>query len=118
MKVNGRDLHVRKESNLVEQDRTTSIVCHVEAIRQELVLEVLNCFLEGNDVPLLRIVLFDCSSFSTSKSWVPIKGTEPSLFGQPVGHVAVKMIFLVHDGECFLAGASRYAGLAPFASAM
>ena len=55
MKVNRRDLDVRKESILVEQDRTTSTVCHVEAIRQELVLEVIKCFLQGDDVPLPRI---------------------------------------------------------------
>ena len=72
MKVNGRDLDVRKESILVEQDRTTSTVCHVEAIRQELVLEVFNCFLQGNDVPLLRDMFFDSSFFSTPRSWVPI----------------------------------------------
>ena len=39
MVLTGRDLDVRKESILVEQDRTTSTVCHMEAIRQELVLE-------------------------------------------------------------------------------
>ena len=42
MEVNGRDLDIRTESILVEQDRTPSTVCHVEAIRQELVLEVFN----------------------------------------------------------------------------
>ena len=36
MKVNGRHLDVRNESILVEHDRTTTIVCHEEAIRQEL----------------------------------------------------------------------------------
>ena len=34
-----------KEGILVEQDRTTSIVCHMEAIRQEIVLGVYNFFL-------------------------------------------------------------------------
>ena len=71
MKVNGRDLDVRTEGIPVEQDRTTSIVCHVEAIRQELVFEVLKCFLQGDDVPLLRNLFFDRSIFSTSRSWVP-----------------------------------------------
>ena len=42
MEVNGRDLDIRTESILVDQDRTLSIMCHVKAIRQELVLEVFN----------------------------------------------------------------------------
>ena len=28
--------------------------CHVDAIRQELVVRVFNCFLQGDGVPLLR----------------------------------------------------------------
>ena len=39
--VNGRDTDARKESFIFEQDRTSSKVCHVEAIRQELLLKVL-----------------------------------------------------------------------------
>ena len=50
-----------------------------KAIRQELVL-------------LLRKMFFDSSSFSTSMSWVPVANTEPSLFGQSVGHVVVKIL--------------------------
>ena len=45
MEIDGRDIKVRKESVLVEQDGAFFIVCHVEAIRQELVLEVFNSFL-------------------------------------------------------------------------
>ena len=45
MEIDGRDLNVRKESVLIEQDGASSIVCHVEAIRQVLVLEVFNSFL-------------------------------------------------------------------------
>ena len=111
MKVSGRDLAVRQESILVEQDHTTSIVFHVEAIRQELVLEVFNCFLQGNDVPLSRNMFFDSSCFSTSRPWIPIFNTEPLPFGQSVGHVVVKVIFLagwrVFSGGCL---AERWIG--------
>ena len=48
MWVDGRDLHVREERVLLEQDGTTSTMCHVEAIRQELVIQVFNCFLQGD----------------------------------------------------------------------
>ena len=40
-----RDIDVREEGIHVEQDRAPSLVCLMEAIRQEIVLEVLNCFL-------------------------------------------------------------------------
>ena len=52
MKVNGRDLDVREESIWIEQDGTTSMVCHVEACREELVIHVFNCFLQGDNVPI------------------------------------------------------------------
>ena len=77
--MDGRDLDVRNESNLVEQDRTSSIMFHVEAIRQEFVLEVLNFFLQRDDVPFLRNMLFDGSFFSASMSRVPIVDAEPSV---------------------------------------
>ena len=34
-----------KKVSLLNKTGTTSIVCHVEAIRQEIVLGVFNCFL-------------------------------------------------------------------------
>ena len=87
-------LDVREASILVQQDCASSIVCHVEAIRQELVLEVFNCFLQGDDVPLPRNMFFDSSFSSTSRPWVPIVAAEPFLFGQSVGHVAINVILL------------------------
>ena len=62
------------------------------AIRQELVLRVFNCFLQGDDVSFHRFLPFDSSFFSTSRSWVPVMNAEPSLFGQSVGHLIVKFI--------------------------
>ena len=94
MEIDGRDLDVREESILVEQDRKTSFVCHVESIRQELVVKVSNCFLQGDDVSLFRNLFFDSSFFSTPRSWFPMVNTEPFLRGQSVGHVVVEMILL------------------------
>ena len=59
---------------------------HVEAIRQELVLEVFNCFLQGDDVPLHRDTFFDSSFlFHAEVLGSNYKKTEPLLFGQSVG---------------------------------
>ena len=65
-------------------------MCHVEAVRQEIVLEVFNCFLWCDDVPFSRNVPLDSSFFFTSGSTVPIVDAEPSLLGQAVGHVVIK----------------------------
>ena len=70
-------------------------MCDVEAILQELVIQVFNRFLQGDDVPLPRSVLFDGSFFSTPRSWVPIINTEPPLFGQSVGHVVLEVVLTV-----------------------
>ena len=94
VETDGRDLNARKESIFAEQDRTSSIMCHVEAIRQEMVFEVFNCFPEGDDEPFSRNMPFDSSFLSTSRSRVPIIDGEPSLFCQSVGHVVVKTVFL------------------------
>ena len=78
-----------KKSIIVEQDRTTSIVCHMEAIRQEPVVEVFNCLLQCDNVPFPRNMFFDSSFFSTPRSWVSIINAESSLLCQSVGHLVV-----------------------------
>ena len=76
-----------------EQNRTTSIVSHIETIRQILVIKVFNCFLR-DDVPFSRNVFFDGSFFSASRSWFPIVDAEPLLFGQAIGYLGVNAVFL------------------------
>ena len=66
---------------LVEQNRTTSIMSHKEAIRQVVVINVFDSFLQGDDVSFHRNVLFDGIFSSASRSWVPIVDAEPLLFG-------------------------------------
>ena len=82
---------------------------HIEVVRQVLVLKVLNCLLQGDNVPLfLRNVFLDSSCFSTSRSRVPIVDTEPSLLGPAIGHVGVKAVFLrrrfMSSGGCVAEG--------------
>ena len=60
-------------------------------------IEVFNCFLQGDKVPLRRNVFFDRSFFSTSRSRVPIVNTEFHLLDQSVEYVVVKVIFLTKD---------------------
>ena len=86
MKVNERNFDVRKNSILVEQDHTSSKVCYVEAIRQELVLEVFNC----KSPQYFSIAL----SFPRQGPGLQLITTEPLLFVRSVEHVFVELIFL------------------------
>ena len=100
------DLTLRsgKEGVLIEQYCTPSIVGHVEPIREKLVIDMCNRFLQVDDVSLPRNVLFNGSFFSASGSWVLSMNTEPLLFGRSVGHLVVEAIFLagcgVSSGGC------------------
>ena len=91
---------------LVEQNRTPSIVSHIETIRQVLVIKVFNCFLQRDDVPLPRNVHFDGSFFSASRSWVSFVDAEPLLFVKRM-RTSVSKRYSSLVGECFLSGASR-----------
>ena len=68
MKVDGFDIDVGVESVLVEEDCTTCVMGHMEAIREKLVVNVARRFLQGNDVPPSCNLLFEDIFFSP---WVP-----------------------------------------------
>ena len=80
VKVDGFDFDVRKDSVLVEQDCTPSIMGHVEPIREKLVVNILNRFLQCDDMPLAFDSLLDGAFSSTSGSWVPVVDAEPFLY--------------------------------------
>ena len=50
MKVDGLDIYVGV-GVLVEEDCTTCVMGHVEAIREKLVVDVVRRLLQGNDMP-------------------------------------------------------------------
>ena len=77
MEVHRRNLDVWVKGFLVEQNRTPSIMDHKEAIRQVVEIKVFKRFLQSDDVPFPRNVLFDGFFFSTSGSWVPVVDTAP-----------------------------------------
>ena len=51
MKVDGLDIDVGVEGVLVEEDCTTCVMGHVEAICEKLVVDAVRRFLQGNDMP-------------------------------------------------------------------
>ena len=52
MKVDGLDVNVGVNDVLVEENRATSAMGHVEAIREKLVVNIFGRLLQGNDMPL------------------------------------------------------------------
>ena len=76
VKVDGCDLDVGKECVLVEKHCASSVVGHVEPVREKLMVDILNCFLQRDDVPFPRNLLLDGSFPSTSGSWVPVVDAE------------------------------------------
>ena len=51
MKADGLDIDVGVEGVLVEENSTTCVMGHVEAIRDKLVVNVVRSHLQGNDMP-------------------------------------------------------------------
>ena len=79
-------------SVLIEQDNTASIMGHIEMTRQVLVLEVLNCLLQCDDVRFLRNVLLSMAPFPRQGPGFQLWMLSFLLLSRAIGHVAVKMI--------------------------
>ena len=79
----------------MEENSASGAMCHMKLTRQVFELEVLNCLLQSNDVPLPRDVFFDGAFFASSKSRAPVQNAEACLLKQPVGHIVVKAILWI-----------------------
>ena len=75
-----------------EQDSKTSVMGDVKVIREALVLEVLDRFLESNHVPFPRNVFFIGTFSASSRSRSPALNAEASLLKQTVGLVVVEAV--------------------------
>ena len=76
MKVDGLDIDVGVEGVLVEENCTTCVMGHVEAIREKLVVNVVGRLLQGNDMPLPCNLFFEGIFFSPSGSRVRVVDAE------------------------------------------
>ena len=70
MNVDGLDIDVGEEGVLVEEDCTTCVKGHVEAIREKLVVNVVRRLLQGSDMPPSCNLFFAGMFFSPSGSRV------------------------------------------------
>ena len=67
MKVDGLDIDVGVEEVLVEKNRSFCVMGHVEHV----VIDILRCLLQSNDVSSSCNLLFEGIFFSASGLWVP-----------------------------------------------
>ena len=77
VKAEGFDFDVGKEGVIVEQYSTSSVVGHVEPVREKLVVNILN---RCDDMPLACILLLNSDFSSTSGSWIPVVDAELFLY--------------------------------------
>ena len=69
-----------EESVLVEKHCASSVVGHVEPIREKLVVNILNRFLHCDDMPLACNLFLDSALFSAPQSWIPVVDAQPFLY--------------------------------------
>ena len=84
MKVHGFDVNIGVEGVFVEENRASSVVSHVEPTSKNVMVDILRCFLQGDDVPPACNLLFEGTFFSTWGPWVPIVDTQALLHGQTI----------------------------------
>ena len=51
MKVDGLDIYVGEEGVLIEENRAACIMGHVEPTSKNVMIDILGCFLQSDDVP-------------------------------------------------------------------
>ena len=79
MNLDGFDLDIGEESVLIEEHCASSVVSYVEPGRQVLVVNILNRFLQCDDMPLACDLLLNSAFPSTSGSWIPVVDAESFL---------------------------------------
>ena len=72
MKVDGLGIDVGVEGVLIEENCTSCVMGHVEAIREKLVVDIFGSLLQGNDLPPSCNCFCEGIFFSPSGSRVPV----------------------------------------------
>ena len=98
MKVYGFDVDIGVEGVLVEENRATCVMGHVEAIREKLVVNILGRLLQGNDMPLSCNLLFEGILFHPTGSRIPVVDAESPLHNR-TGRKAFSGTFEVRIGS-------------------
>ena len=105
MKVFGLDIDVGLKGALVEENRATCVMGHVEANREKLVVNILGRLLQSNDTTLSCNLLSKGIFFSPPGSRVPVVDAKPPLHNR-MRWVAMRLLelFMCEEKACFLSG--------------
>ena len=79
MKVDGLDIDFGEEGVLVEENRATCVMSHVEPTSKKVMIDILSWFLQRDDMPLACDLLFEGIFCSATGPWVPVVDAEPLL---------------------------------------
>ena len=96
MKVDGFDINVGVKGVLVEENRATCAMRHVEATREKLVVNIFGRLLQGNDMPRSCNLLFEGIFFSPTRSRVPVVVGGSFSARVPRSSAEVRRVF-IHD---------------------
>ena len=69
-----------KKVSFIEELCASSVVGHVEPVREKLVVNILDRFLQWDDMPLACDLLLSIAFSSTSGSWIPVVDAESFLY--------------------------------------
>ena len=77
MKVDGLDINIGVEGVLTEENRAACIMGHVEPTCKRVIIDILGCLLQGNDMPPACNLLFEGIFFPAPGLRVPVVDAEP-----------------------------------------
>ena len=106
MEVYRLDFDIRVEDVRVEENHASHVLGHVEPTSKNVMVNIFNCFLQRDDVPLACDLFLKSTFFSTSRSWIPVVDAESFLHRRTIRHFVVEVI-LLRCCRCLLADASR-----------
>ena len=89
MKVNGFDVDIGVEGVLVEENRASSVMGHMEPTSKNVMVDILRCFLQSDDVPPACDLLLEGIFFSASRPWIPVVDTQTLLHKRTIGYAFV-----------------------------
>ena len=79
MKIDRFDVDVSVEGVLVEENRAARMVGHVKSFLKNIVINIVRCFLQGNNMSFPRNLFLECVFPPTSGPRVPVVDAEPPL---------------------------------------
>ena len=94
MKVNGFDVDQGKEGVLVEENRASSVMGHVEPISKNVMIDILRCFLWRDDLPPACNLLLKGIFLSASGSFIPVVDAETLLHRRTIRQICVEAVCL------------------------